>query len=135
MNIDRLLKKQQLNVQEQNAVSAYELAPTAKKWRIDGVPSALNCFGKSQGIDWSETIVLELEVDFPGMPSLFGLLLTALDRFMKFELNTDSRHEHVLNVETWEDVTDKQDLSTSNRGRGQGFGAIAIQVRNALNAE
>lgn len=46
MNIDRLLKKQQLNVQEQNAVSAYKLALTAKQWRIDGVPSALNCFGK-----------------------------------------------------------------------------------------
>jgi len=65
MEINRLLKKRQLNVQEQNAVTAHRLMKTAKFWRNAGLPVALVGYGESQGIDWAGSVVLELEVDSP----------------------------------------------------------------------
>lgn len=135
MDIERLLRKRQLNVQEQNAVSAYGLMRTAKTWLDAGVPAALAHYGETQGVNWSETIVLKLEVDFPGMPRLFGLLLTQADRFIAFELDTDSAHQQVHSVDRWEDVSAHQDDSTHNRGTGKGFAAIARQVKCELLAQ
>ncbi|WP_095100756.1 hypothetical protein [Pseudomonas sp. Irchel 3A5] len=132
MDIERLLKKRQLNVQEQNALVAHRLKGVAKSWLELGVPIALARYGESQGVDWSKTIVLELDVDFPGMPSLFGLLLTQTDEFIAFEMDTDSTHQHVESVDQWENVSADQDYAISKRGTGKGFAAIALQVRREL---
>ncbi|KIH80569.1 hypothetical protein [Pseudomonas batumici] len=135
MDIERLLRKRQLNVQEQNAVSAYWLMRTAKTWMGTDVPAALAQYGETQGVNWSETIVLKLEVDFPGMPRLFGLLLTQADRFVAFEIDTDSTHQQIESVDRWEDVSAHQDYSTSNSGTGKGFAAIARHVKRELLAQ
>ncbi|MDD1015468.1 hypothetical protein [Pseudomonas rubra] len=132
MDIGRLLKKRQLNVQEQNAVCAHRLMTIARAWRVNGVPVALVQFGQRQGIDWSATIVLDLQVDFPGMPSLHGMLLTQAERFIAFEIETDRAHRQVESVEKWEDVSAHQDYSTAKRGTGKGFAAIALHVRHEL---
>ncbi|CAI8913184.1 hypothetical protein [Pseudomonas donghuensis] len=132
MDIGRLLKKRQLNVQEQNAVCAHRLMTIARAWRATGVPVALAQFGQRQGIDWSATIVLDLQVDFPGMPSLSGMLLTQAERFIAFEIETDRAHKQIESVEEWEDVSAFQDFSTAKRGTGKGFAAIALQVRHEL---
>lgn len=132
MDIDRLLKKRQLNVQEQNALVAHRLMVTAKAWLARGIPLALKKYGESEGIRWSEAIVLDLEVDFPGMPSLYGLLLTHAERFIAFEIDTDDTHRYVKSVSQWEDVSANQDYAPHKRGTGKGFAAIALQVRREL---
>ncbi|MGE8100544.1 hypothetical protein [Pseudomonas fluorescens] len=132
MDIDRLLKKRQLNVQEQNAVIGHKLRRTAKAWLDVGVPVALARYGETKGINWSETVVLELDIDFPGMPRLYGLLLTQAEQFIAFEIDTDSAHQHIESVDQWEDVSAYQDYSISKRGTGKGFAAIALQVRGEL---
>ncbi|MDP4572944.1 hypothetical protein Q8O96_28110 [Pseudomonas sp. LPH60] len=132
MDIERLLKKRQLNVQEQNTLRAYELECTARSWRDEGVPQALLDYAESQAVDWSSTIVLKLDIDFPGMPSLFGLLLTQDERFIDFEIETDPTHRQVEAVECWNDITATLNHSTCNRGTGKGFAAIALQVRREL---
>ncbi|NHN70162.1 hypothetical protein G7W60_20175 [Pseudomonas fluorescens] len=132
MDIDRLLKKRQLNVQEQNALVAHRLMLTAKVWLARGIPLALKTYGESKGIRWSETVVLDLEVDFPGMPSLYGLLLTHAERFIEFEIETDSTHRYVESVIQWEDVSANQDYAPRKRGTGQGFAAIALQMRREI---
>ncbi|QNH77254.1 hypothetical protein GGD92_02950 [Pseudomonas protegens] len=132
MDIQRLLKKRQLNVQEQNILNAYKLACTARSWRDEGMPQALLDYAQSQGVDWSATIVLKLEIDFPGMPSLFGLLLTQDERFIDFEIETDTTHRQIEAVECWKDITATLNHSTCNRGIGKGFAAIALQVRRQL---
>ena len=129
MQMDRLLKKRQLNVQEQNAVTAHRLMKTASFWRDAGVPDALARFGKSQGINWSETVVLELEIDFPGMPRLYGLMLNQAERFIAFQIDTDIGHQHVECVNQWEGVSAHQNYTVSQRGTGKGFAVIALQVR------
>ncbi|WP_202371314.1 hypothetical protein [Pseudomonas sp. MWU318] len=132
MDIDCLLKKRQLNVQEQNALVAHTLMVTAKAWLARGVPLALKNYGESKGVRWSETVVLDLEVDFPGMPRLYGLLLTHAERFIEFEIDTDSTHRYVESVSQWEDVSANQDYASRKRGTGKGFAAIALQVRREL---
>lgn len=132
MDIDCLLKKRQLNVQEQNALVAHTLIVTAKAWLARGVPLALKNYGESKGVRWSETVVLGLEVDFPGMPRLYGLLLTHAERFIEFEIDTDSTHRYVESVSQWEDVSANQDYASRKRGTGKGFAAIALQVRREL---
>ncbi|WP_313057968.1 hypothetical protein [Stutzerimonas nitrititolerans] len=135
MEISRLLKKRQLNVQEQNAIAEYRLLSIAKYWHEHPIPPALFAYGKEQGILWSGTIVLELEIDFPGMPSLFGRILTNTGRFIEFELETDNTHEKLLSVEQWEDVTNAQNFSEHNKGKGIGHGAIAMKIQNQLCGE
>jgi hypothetical protein len=132
VDVDRLLKKRQLNVQEQNALVAHRLMVTAKAWLAKGIPLALKNYGESKGIRWSETVVLDLEVDFPGMPSLNGLLLTHAGRFIEFEIDTDDTHRYVESVTQWEDVSANQDYASHKRGTGKGFAAIAVQVRREL---
>lgn len=132
MEIDRLLKKRQLNVQEQNAVTAHRLMTTARFWRDAGLPCALVRYGESQGIAWSGTVVLELEIDFPAMPRLYGLILNQAERFIAFEIDTDSDHQWVESVEQWEDVTTIQNHAVSQRGTGKGFAVIALQVRREI---
>ena len=132
VDIDRLIKKRQLNVQEQNALVAHRLMVTAKAWLATGVPPALKTYGESKGIIWPETVVLDLEVDFPGMPRLYGLLLTQEEQFIAFEIDTDSTHRYVESVSQWADVSTHQDYTPRKRGSGKGFAAIALQVRREL---
>lgn len=82
-------------------------------------------------MDLSSSIIIELDIDYPGMPSLFGVLLTQQERFIKFEIEAEqSGHE----VYEWCDITASQNLGAHNRGTGIGDGALAIQVLRALNA-
>ena len=74
--------------------------------------------------------MVSLDLDFPGMPSLWGVLLTQDERFIRFEIDTDPS----VKVYQWEDVTATQNLSEHNRGTGIGDGALAIRILRDLNA-
>ena len=95
-----------------------------------GVPEALSLVGSAQGIDWNRSIVVHLEVDFPGMPELFGTLVTQDQRFIAFEIASSDR----IQVERWEDVTAAQDFNHHNRGTGLGWGALVLKVFQEMNA-
>lgn len=66
------------------------------------------------------------------MPSLYGLLLTHTERFIAFEIDTDSSHKYVESVNQWEDVSADQGYAPRKRGTGQGFAAMALQMRREL---
>lgn len=119
-------------MQEQNALVAHRLVVTAKTWLVRGIPLALKNYGESKGIKWSETVVLDLEIDYPGMPRLYGLLLTHAEQFIEFEIDTDSTHRYVESVSQWEDVSANQDYTPRKCGTGKGFAAIALQLRREL---
>ncbi|MFS1286446.1 hypothetical protein ACLRDI_01905 [Pseudomonas piscis] len=132
MDIARLLRKRQLSVQEQNALDAHWIESTARAWQEGNLPLALSDYAATRGVDWSSSIVIKLEVDFPGMPSLFGTLLTQDEGFIDFAIETGPGHRQVESVERWEDVTANWNLALRNRGRGKGRGAIARQVRRRV---
>lgn len=135
MDISRLLRKRQLNVQEQNALAEHRIYLTARYWRENKLPRALFEYGKKQNLSWSQSIILQLEIDFPGMPSLIGTVLTDKGRFIDFELDTDETYEEVNSVDLWEDITDLQNFSTHNKGKGVGYGALALSVQSKLRSE
>ncbi|SDH96897.1 hypothetical protein [Variovorax sp. OV700] len=129
-----LPRHRSLNVQEQNALVEDSIRRGAMRWRQKPLPEALKVVGLERGVRWEKSIVVDLDIDFPGMPRLFGLLLTQDERFVHFEIDTDETHEVVESVEAWEDVTATQNTGLHNRGVGAGRGAIAIKVLRALNS-
>jgi len=125
----------QQSVQQQNAAAQEALRIHAKYWRRTPLPSALIEAAAARGVNCATAIFLKLEIDFPGMPRLFGVMLTSSERFIRFEIETDEQHSSVELVEVWCDVTENQNLNINNRGIGAGAGALAIEVLRELNAD
>ncbi|BEP50742.1 hypothetical protein GmRootV116_44380 [Variovorax sp. V116] len=94
------------------------------------MPPALASVGVERGIQWERSIVVELGIDFPGMPSIFGRLVTQDQRFIAFEIDTTDE----IRVEQWEDITSAQNFNEHNRGTGVGRGALALRVLRELSA-
>ena len=94
------------------------------------MPPILARVGMERGVQWERSIVIELGIDFPGMPSIFGELVTQDERFIAFEIDTTGE----VHVEQWEDVTGAQNFNEHNRGVGVGRGALALGVLRHLNA-
>ena len=124
----------QLNVQQQNTIVEEGIRREATYWRLNGVPEALKVVGLERGVNWSHSIVVDLDIDFPGMPSLFGFLLTQDEKFVYFEVDTDESHELLERVGCWDDVSEEQNTKNHNRGIGAGRGALALKVLRELNA-
>jgi len=120
----------QSNVQQQNAYVERSLHAEASYWRRHGVPPILARVGVERGVQWERSIVIKLGIDFPGMPSIFGELVTHDHRFIAFEIDTTGE----VQVEQWEDVTGVQNFNEHNRGIGVGRGALALRVLCELNA-
>ena len=129
-----LPRYRKLNVQQQNALVEDSIRREAMYWRQNPLPDALRVSGLEQGVEWDRSIVIGLNIDFPGMPRLFGLLLTQDERFVDFAIDTDETHEVVESVEVWSDVTAAQNMNQRNRGIGAGRGVIAIKVLRVLNS-
>jgi hypothetical protein len=130
-----MLRQRQHNVQELNARDEQAIVKTAEYWRKTPLPLALQSCGEERGVVWSKSIVLKLDIDFPGMPRLFGQLLDQHERFVAFEIGTDRSHRVIERVDSWTDVTAAQNTSLHNPGTGMGRGAIALKVLRALNTE
>jgi hypothetical protein len=122
----------QKNVQQQNSQIESRIRSEAMHWRKHAVPAALREVGKLKGIDWATSIVVDLDVDFPGMPQLFGMLVNRDERFIRFAIDTDDLHQTVESIDEWLDVTEQQNFNLHNPGIGAGFGAIAIKVLREL---
>lgn len=123
----------QLNVQQQNAEVERQIRSEATYWRNNALPGALKKVGEERGINWGKSIVVDLDIDFPGMPQLFGLLVSQEEKFYSFELSTDETHQILESTDEWVDVTSGQNLSLHNPGIGAGFGALAIKVLRELS--
>ncbi|SMC25766.1 hypothetical protein SAMN02745857_02274 [Andreprevotia lacus DSM 23236] len=123
----------QRNVQQQNALTHAGIARCAAHWRAHPWPTALQQQAAQQGIDPQRAIIVWMKLDFPGMPRVWGCLLTEDGRFIDFELDTDPAHVTLRAVELWQDVTAEQNTNPHNRGFGAGEGALASQVLRRLN--
>jgi len=121
----------QLNVQQQNSRILQAIRSSAEYWRTHTIPEPLRLSAQQRNVNLETSIILNLDIDFPGMPSLFGVLLTSEERFIQFEIDSI---EGKIDVYEWADITDTQNLNKHNRGIGVGYGALAIEVLHALSA-
>ena len=124
----------QQSVQQQNTATEEAVRHEAMYWRSNALPAALVEVASARGVDCATAIVVRLEIDFPGMPRLFGMLLTHSERFIEFEIETDESYSTIELVEAWRDVTEIQNMSAHNPGKGVGNGALAVKVLHELNA-
>ena len=125
----------QLNVQQQNFATEESIRRNAVYWRTHQLPKALVEVATARGVDYKSAIVLKLEIDFPGMPRLFGTLVTAEGRFVDFEIETNKCHSQIEDVAVWKDSTDEQDFSLHNPGTGIGAGALVLKVLREVNSD
>jgi len=132
-DIERLSKKRQRNVQEQNRLREYGLRKEASYWRAHPLPKALHNVGRARGIDWANSIIMKLISDLPWMPNtLMGTLLSQEERFIEFEIETSQLHQHIRSIEIWLDVTAQTNVCAQNRGTGKSVGAMALEIRRQL---
>ena len=128
------MRHRQLNVQQQNLIAEQGIRREAEYWRTHAIPEPLRVYAASHGVQWDRSIIIFLEIDFPGMPQLFGLLLTQDEKFIRFEISTDEKHTSMESVDRWDDVNQEQNLGQHNRGTGFGKGALALKVLRDLNS-
>ncbi len=132
-DIERLSKKRQRNVQEQNRLSEYGLRTEASYWRTHPLPKALHDAGLTRGIDCANSIIIELTYDLPWMPdTLMGTLLSQEEKFIEFEIETDQQYQVIKSIYAWLDVTAQTNVCAQNRGTGKSAGAMALEIRRQL---
>jgi hypothetical protein len=125
-----------LNVQQQNSLTFEDLLSTAQRFRETGLAAGLVEFFCAQEIDIDSSAIVwaQSESYMLGFPhGLRGLLVTSTKNFFEFELELNAERTKVMHVHDFLDVTSKQNMSIHNRGTGQGYGALCLQVLEALN--
>lgn len=137
MDIERLKRKRQKNVQEQNQLSKERLRNEAIYYRqhLEAVPSALVRYAEQQGIDWGRTIIFGLGINEPGTSTVFGRLVTQDQKFIEFDMDLTDDFQHITDLYQWQDITSEQNFSLHNRGTGIGKGALALAVQAELNGD
>ncbi|WP_271103452.1 hypothetical protein [Pseudomonas tohonis] len=139
MDLERIRRKRQKNVQEQSLLRREGLRLTAEYYRNqpDELPRVLLHHPQAQGIDWNRAIMVNLDIEQYGSHSVSGVLLTQDCRFIEFDLDTNEDYSE-LDVEgrnLWHDVTENTSTSRHHRGTGISDGAWALEVQRQLNGE
>ncbi|BBP84400.1 hypothetical protein PHLH8_40420 [Pseudomonas sp. Pc102] len=139
MDLERIRRKRQKNVQEQALLRREGLRLTAEYYRNqpDELPRVLLHHPQALGIDWSSTIMVDLHIEHYGGHSVRGLLLTQDCRFIEFDLDTNEDYSELdaKGRNLWHDVTEQTSTSRHNRGTGVSDGAWALEVQRQLNGE
>lgn len=135
MDVEKLLKKRQLNVQEQNALTEYNLFSIASYWRKNGLPEGLDKVFKSKGINSEKCIIVEYEQDFPGCSTDEGIVVTDNGRFIKFEMDLSENRDNLVELYIWDDITCKIEINRAKRGTGSTWGYLVFKVLKTLNFE
>ena len=135
MDIERIARKRQKNVQEQNFSSKIALYKIAVYYRQNPIPKVLYDCGLERGICWDRTIIIDLGKFEPGDDDLFGVLLDQNQQIIEFSLDSNSTLTVLVQLYQWDNVTHLQNFSQHNRGVGIGNGAMAIEIQTELNAQ
>lgn len=133
MDIEKLVNKRQLNVQEQNALDKHRIYQEASFWRSSGTPVGLNSALEEKGIDTSNSIYLQYQQDFPGVSTDEGIVLTPEGRFYEFEMDLNAKRTEVVEFFHWEDITSRVEVNEHKPGTGSTWGFLALEVISELN--
>ncbi|MFC3903535.1 hypothetical protein SAMN05421749_102328 [Acinetobacter marinus] len=135
MDIEKLLKKRQLNVQEQNFISKHRIYQEALYWRKQGVPELLREIAIQHHIDVEHSIFLEYEQDSLGGSTDEGIILTPDYQFYEFDIDFNPDRTALLQVYVFRNITDRYEVNAHQRGKGATWGSLAIDVLNELNQQ
>jgi hypothetical protein len=123
----------QYSVQQQNALTLAAIRQTAAWWRARPLPDALRQCAASHGVALGTALMLDLQLAYPGMPAVYGKLLSADGRFIHFEMDLDENLRPLPGSVAWDDISARFDLAAHKRGTGVGYGVLCKKVLQELN--
>ncbi|MDX8122339.1 hypothetical protein SKZ59_11175 [Janthinobacterium sp. GMG2] len=123
----------QYSVQQQNAQTLAAIKQTAAWWRARPVPDALCQYAASHGVALSAALMLDLRLAYPGMPAVYGKLLSADGHFIHFEMDLDDALCPLPGSVAWDDISARYDLAAHKRGTGVGYGELCKKVLQEMN--
>jgi hypothetical protein len=133
MDIEKLNKKRQLNVQEQNSLMKHRILQEALYWRKNGIPAGLRVALESKGINTEKSIYLNYEQDFPGISTDEGTILTPNGEFYEFEMDLNNTRTELFEFYSLENITSSTEINEHKAGTGATWGFLALQVLAELN--
>ncbi len=134
MNIDRLKKKRQKNVQEQNTLKKHTIYNEAIFWKKNTVPNVLRKLLITKGINTDLGIFLNYEQDYPGISTDEGIVLTVDRKFFKFEMDLNTDRTKLVEFYSLKDITADIEIIKSKKGTGATWGWLALEVLDEINS-
>jgi hypothetical protein len=122
-------------VQQQNAITEAAIRLTAAWWRARPLPDALRQCAASHGVALGTALMLDLQLACPGMPAVYGKLLSTDGRFIHFEMDLDEDLRPMPGSVAWDDISARYDLAAHKRGTGVGYGVLCKKVLQELNQD
>jgi hypothetical protein len=134
MDISRLKKKRQLNVQEQNALTENHIIETVKRFENEEQSFAwLRQLLHEKKLEASNGILVAFSVTPDQAGNVcYGIWLTSDERFIDFEVEIARGSQRILSVDRWEEKTKETTVSLHQRGTGKSFGFLALDVLHQL---
>ena len=120
-------------VQQKNAITEAAIRLTAAWWRARPLPDALRQCAASHGVALGTALMLDLQLAWPGMPAVYGKLLSADGHFIHFEMDLDDDLRPMPGSVAWDDISAGYDLAAHKRGAGAGYGELCKKVLQELN--
>ena len=123
----------QYSVQQQNALTLAAIKQTAAWWRARPLPDALRQCAASHGVALGTALMLDLRLAYPGMPSVYGKLLSADGHFIHFEMDLDDALRPLPGSVAWDDISARYDPAARKRGTGVDYGLLCKKVLQEMN--
>jgi len=133
MDINKLKKKSQLNVQEQNALNKHRILQEALYWRENGIPSVLKNIFEKNKINTEKSIYLEYEQDFPGICTDEGTIVTPEGEFYEFEADLNKERTKIIEFYFLKNITSKIEVNKHKPGTGETWGYLALEALSEVN--
>lgn len=131
MEIERLRKKRQLNVQEQNALAREKIVQCASAYRnrephLVWVGQAL----LQKGVDPEAGILAQASsVPCGGREEAGYATWVSVDcRFFAIEATISMETHALISVDSFQDVTDGTTIDSHQKGQGKSFGYLALEI-------
>lgn len=124
------MKPRYPNVAEQNYAVNDRIVRLTESFRnrTAQYPEALYRFLVGKGVDLSRSVLVSASIAEQGINPVAGVVLTQAGRFMSFDLDCSMDGSEVIEVHSWSDSTEEQNLNAHNPGFGKGVGCIAMEV-------
>lgn len=125
--------RKQYSVQQQNALTLAAIKQTAAWWRARPLPDALRDCAASHGVALGAALMLDLRLAFPGMPAVYGRLLSAEGHFIHFEMDLDDDLRPLPGSVQWQDISAAYLRAAHKRGTGAVYGVLCQEVLQEMN--
>ncbi|NHQ92436.1 hypothetical protein [Janthinobacterium lividum] len=123
----------QYSVQQQNALTLAAIKQTAAWWRARPLPDALRDCAASHGVALGAALMLDLRLAFPGMPAVYGRLLSAEGHFIHSEMDLDDDLRPLPGSVQWHDISAAYLRAEHRRGTGVAYGVLCQEVLQEMN--